>query len=48
MTKWIIEAEGEVVCETADQDLAEAMFDAYCMVCDTVTMHEEHMADRLH
>lgn len=39
MTIWIIEAGGEVIGETADQGLAEAMYEAAQLVHDAVTMH---------
>lgn len=43
MTKWVIEADGEIVGETADQNLAEVIFDAARSVYDQVTMHEEQV-----
>lgn len=43
MTKWVIEADGEIVGETADAQLAEAMYDAARSVYDVVTMHSEEL-----
>lgn len=48
MTIYIIEADGEVIAETGSLYLAESMFEAAQAVYDTVTMHEEHVAETLH
>lgn len=44
MTKFTIEADGEVIGETADRGIADAMFDAARDVYAAVTMHEETLS----
>lgn len=43
MTKYVLEADGEIIGETLDQGLAEAMFDAAATVYDAVTMYEQEI-----
>ena len=43
MTKYVVEADGEIVGETLDQSMAEAMFDAARTVYDAVTMYREEI-----
>lgn len=48
MTIYRIEADGEIIAETADQLLAEAMFDAAQMTYDVVAMYREEVSGTLH